>query len=176
MYVDPSGEKIFGASLRYSDGWQDDELFINNFFFRLGLSSQTTVSEGESGIINAFAGATTDQMNVLETEWYAGIGWDISIMSYELQVETVGLSIGFSIGKLDVGLSANITGEIGGHIGITESFENNTEVTNAIVAGGNFGTVTFLVASAVYFASTGDLSMLADWLTKVTSTPSPKPA
>ena len=69
-----SGFNLFGYELRTSAGWDTSPDIATSFFGRIGFSSYVTHTQGQSGMLYAFAGSTSDVMNWFGTTYYAGVG------------------------------------------------------------------------------------------------------
>ena len=87
-----SGFNLFGYELRTSAGWNTSPDIATSFFGRIGFSSYITHTQGQSGVLYAFAGSTSDVMNWFGTTYYAGVGINLfDILGVEAYVETVGM-------------------------------------------------------------------------------------
>ena len=100
---------LFGYEWRRSAGWEHSSTLLSNWLVRIGFSSYVTHTSGKPGILYAFAGTTSDVMSLLDATYYAGVGLDLfGILGAEVQAEFLGVGATISLGRLSIGVNANL--------------------------------------------------------------------
>ena len=109
MSMPHSKYALFGYEGRRSAGWEQSLTLLSSWLVRIGFSSYVTHTSGKPGILYAFAGATSDVMSLLDTTYYAGVGLDLfGILGAEVQAEFLGVGATISLGRLSIGVNANL--------------------------------------------------------------------
>lgn len=172
MRVDPNGKlsfliwlsklwggSLFGYELRTSMGWDDSPEISTNLFGRIGFSSYTTHVAGNSGLLYAFAGSTTDIMNLFGVEYYAGLGINLfDFVGAEVQLKTLGVGAKVSIGNLSLGFDINLLGNTSITIGTDTDIGNGMTQTTGFTIGVNTGLLVTAFLWIYKFLMTGDAS------------------
>ena len=154
-----SGFNLFGYELRTSAGWDNSPDIATNFFARIGISSYVTHTQGQSGMLYAFAGSTSDVMNWFGTTYYAGVGINIfDVLGAEVYLETVGIGAQVSIGNFSVGANINITGSTSITFGWDTDLGNGLTKTDGFTVGVNTGCLVAVILWICKYATTGDAS------------------
>ena len=159
MSSKPVGFNLFGSELRTSAGWNTSPDIATSFFGRIGFSSYVTHTQGQSGMLYAFAGSTSDVMNWFETTYCAGVGINLfDILGIEAYVETIGIGAQVSIGNFSFGANINLIG------GTSITFGWNTDLgkgmtrTEGFTIGVNTGCLVAVICWIYKFVTTGDPS------------------
>ena len=154
-----SGFNLFGYELRTSAGWDTSPYIATNFFGRFGCSSYTTETQGQSGILYAFAGSTSDVMNLFKTTYYAGVGINLfDILGVETYVETIGMGNQVHIGRFSIGTDINLIGGTSFTFGWDTDLGNGMTKTWGLTIGLNTGSLVAVIYWIYKFITTGDTS------------------
>ena len=154
-----SGFNLFGYELRTSAGWNTSPDIATSFFGRIGFSSYITHTQGQSGVLYAFAGSTSDVMNWFGTTYYAGVGINLfDILGVEAYVETVGIGAQVSIGNFSVGANINLIGGTSITFGWDTDLGNGMTRTDGFTIGVNTGCLVAVICWIYKFVTTGDPS------------------
>ncbi|MBR2926429.1 MAG: RHS repeat-associated core domain-containing protein, partial [Clostridia bacterium] len=152
-----SNMNIFGYEWRTSRGWND--CTISNPFIRIGISSYKTYTQGSSGILYAFAGSTSEIMNLFGATYYAGIGINLfDIVGVEIQLEMLGIGAQVSIGNFIIGANINVLGATSITIGRDVDLGNGWTRTDAVTIGINTGLLATAILWLYKLSMTGDPS------------------
>ena len=150
---------LFGGEWRTSAGWENSADLATGWIGRIGSSTYITESQGQSGILYAFAGYTSDVMNWFETTYYAGLGINLfDVMGAEVQLETVGIGAQVSIGNLSIGANINLIGGTSITVGWDTYLGYGKTATNGYTIGINTGLLVALIAWFYKAFTTGDTS------------------
>ena len=151
---------VFGYELRKSAGWSNSPDIATSYFGRIGVSSYITHTQGQLGILYAFAGSTNDIMNLLGgTTYYAGLGVNLfDIIGAEVQLESVGVGAQVSIGNFNIGTNINLLGGTSITLGWDTDLGNGMTRTDGFTIGINTGFLVAVVAWAYKALTTGDTS------------------
>ena len=154
-----SGFNLFGCELRTSAGWDTSPYIATSFFGRIGFSSYVTHTQGQSGMLYAFAGSTSDVMNCMGTTYYAGVGINLfDILGVEAYVETVGVGAQVNIGIFSIGADINLIGGTSVTFGWDTDLGNGMTKTNGLTVGVNTGCLVAVICWIYKFVTTGDPS------------------
>ena len=157
--IDSTNTNLFGYEKRVSSGWEESPILISGWLGIIGYSSYTTYSEGKPGKIYVFAGRTSNTMNLLNTDYYAGIGVNaFDKINVEFQLETVGLGMQISIGNSFVSLNANLIGNTSITAGKNIDLGYGVTQSNAFTAEINTGTLVAIIIWCYKVLATGDVS------------------
>ena len=150
---------LFGYELRHSAGWDTSPDIATGFFGRIGFSSYETQTQGQTGILYAFAGSTTDAMNWFGTTYYAGAGINLfDILGAEAYLETIGIGAQVSAGSINVGADINLIGGTSITIGLDTDLGNGVTRTTGLTIGVNTGCLVAVIGWFYKFLTTGDPS------------------
>ena len=154
-----SGFNLFGYELRTSAGWATSPDIATSFFGRIGFSSYVTHTQGQSGMLYAFAGSTSDVMNWFGTTYYAGLGINLfDILGVEAHLETVGIGAQVSIGRFSIGADINLIGGTSITLGWNTDLGNGMTKTDGFIVGVNTGYLVAVICWIYKFVTTGDPS------------------
>ncbi len=154
-----SGFNLFGYELRKSTGWDTSPDIATSFFGRIGFSSYVTHTQGQSGMLYAFAGSTSDEMNWFGTTYYAGVGINLfDIVGVEAYLETVGIGVQVSIGNFSIGANINLIGGTSITFGWDTDLGNGLTKTDGFTVGVNTGCLVAVIYWIYKFVTTGDPS------------------
>lgn len=154
-----SGFNLFGYELRTSAGWDTSPDIATSFFGRIGFSSYVTHTQGQSGMLYAFAGSTSDVMNWFGTTYYAGVGINLfDILGVEAYLETVGIGAQVSIGNFSIGANINLIGGTSITFGWDTDLGNGMTKTDGFTVGVNTGCLVAVIYWIYKFVTTGDPS------------------
>ena len=154
-----SGFNLFGYELRTSTGWDTSPDIATSFFGRIGFSSYVTHTQGQSGMLYAFAGSTSDVMNWMGTTYYAGVGINLfDILGVEAYVETIGIGAQVNIGRFSVGANINLIGGTSVTFGWDTDLGNGMTKTKGLTVGVNTGCLVAVIYWIYKFVTTGDPS------------------
>ena len=152
-----SGFNLFGYELRTSAGWDTSPDIATSFFGRIGFSSYVTHTQGQSGMLYAFAGSTSDIMNWMGTTYYAGVGINLfDILGVEAYVETIGIGAQVSIGRFSIGADINLIGGTSITLGWNTDLGNGMTRTDGFTVGVNTGCLVAVICWIYKFVTTGD--------------------
>ena len=150
---------MFGYELRTSAGWDTSPDIATSFFGRIGFSSYVTHTQGQSGMLYAFAGSTSDIMNWMGTTYYAGVGINLfDILGVEAYVETIGIGAQVSIGRFSIGADINLIGGTSITLGWNTDLGNGLTKTDGFTVGVNTGCLVAVICWIYKFVTTGDPS------------------
>ena len=154
-----SGFNLFGYELRKSAGWDTSPDIATGFFGRIGFSSYVTHTQGQSGMLYAFAGSTSDVMNWFGTTYYAGVGINLfDIIGAEVQLEAVGIGAQVSIGNFSIGANINLIGGTSITFGWDTDLGNGMTRTKGFTISVNTGCLVAAICWIYKFVTTGDPS------------------
>ena len=154
-----SGFNLFGYELRTSTGWDTSPDIATSFFGRIGFSSYVTYTQGQSGMLYAFAGSTSDVMNWFGTTYYAGVGINLfDIVGVEAYLETTGIGAQVSIGNFSIGANINLIGGTSITFGMDTDLGNGFTKTKGFTVGVNTGCLVAVIYWIYKFVATGDPS------------------
>jgi hypothetical protein len=159
LVTNNSNFKIFAAHFRKSTGWESNPKMISGFLGRIGYSTYTTHTDGDSGLFYAFAGVTTEVTNFFGSTYSAGVGinaWDI--VGLEVQVQAVGVGASLSVWEFGLSIDVNATGATSITLSRTQEISSGVTETSGVTASIN----TYVLVYTVYFVwklyTTGDAS------------------
>ena len=154
-----SGFNLFGYELRTSAGWDTSPDIATSFFGRIGFSSYVTYTQGQSGMLYAFAGSTSDIMNWMRTTYYAGVGINLfDILGVEAYLETIGIGAQVNIGRFSVGADINLISGTSITLGWNTDLGNGMTKTDGFTVGVNTGCLVAVICWIYKFVTTGDPS------------------
>jgi hypothetical protein len=154
-----SGFNLFGYELRTSTGWDTSPDIATSFFGRIGFSSYVTHTQGQSGMLYAFEGSTSDIMNWMGTTYYAGVGINLfDILGVEAYVETLGIGAQVSIGRFSIGADINLIGVTSITFGWDTDLGKGLTKTDGFTVGVNTGFIVAVIYWIYKFVTTGDPS------------------
>lgn len=153
------GFNLFGYESRGSAGWEASPEMLTGFLGRIGISSYVTRTQGQSGMLYAFAGSTSDVMNWFGTTYYAGVGINLfDIVGAEVQLENVGIGAQISIGDVSFGANVNLTGGTSITIGRDTDLGNGITRTKGFTIEVNTGLLVAAICWIYKLVTTGDPS------------------
>ena len=154
-----SGINLFGYELRTSSGWNTSPDIATGFFGRIGFSSYVAHTQGQFGMLYAFAGSTSDIMNWMGTTYYSGAGINLfDILGVEAYVETIGIGAQVSIGRFSFGADINLIGGTSITLGWNTDLGNGMTRTDGFTVGVNTGCLVAVIYWIYKFVTTGDPS------------------
>ena len=154
-----SGFNLFGYELRTSAGWDTSPDIATSFWGRIGFSSYITHTQGQSGMLYAFAGSTSDVMNWFGTTYYAGVGINLfDVLGVEAYLETVGIGAQVNIGRFSIGANINLIGGTSITFGWDTDLGNGMTKTDGFTVGINTGCLVAVIYWIYKFVTTGDPS------------------
>ena len=149
----------FGYESRKSAGWDNSPSIATSWFGRIGISSYTTHTNGRSGIFYAFAGSTSDIMNLFETTYYAGVGMNLfDAIGAESQLETLGVGTQINIGNFSIGININLIGGTSITLGKNTNLGNGMTRTDGFTIGINTGSLVAIIVWIYKVVTAGDTS------------------
>lgn len=150
---------LYGYEYRRSTGWEDSPDIATNWFGRIGFSSYTTYTKGQSGIFYVFAGSTSDEMNLFKTTYYVGVGENFfGIIGGEIWFETIGIGFKIKILNWSVSLSINLIGSTSLTFSVDKDVGNGMTTTQGFTIGINTGALVLAIAWICKVITTGDTS------------------
>ncbi len=154
-----NGFNLFGYELRQSAGWDTSPEIATGFFGRIGFSSYITHTKGQSGMVYAFAGSTSDVMNWFGTTYYAGLGINLfDVVGAEVYLQTIGIGTTINIGRLSIGADINLIGGTSITLGWNTDLGNGITKTDGFTVGINTGALVAIIVWIYKLATTGDPS------------------
>ena len=149
----------FGYESRKSAGWDNSPSIATSWFGRIGISSYTTHTNGRSGIFYAFAGSTSDIMNLFETTYYAGVGMNLfDVIGAESQLETLGVGTQINIGTFSIGININLIGGTSITLVRNTNLGNGMTRTDGFTIGINTGSLVAIIVWIYKVVTVGDTS------------------
>ena len=129
------------------------------FFGRIGFSSYVTHTQGQSGMLYAFAGSTSDIMNFMGTTYYAGLGINLfDILGVEACVENIGIGAQVGIGNFSIGTDINLIGGTSITFGWNTDLGNGMTRTDGFTVGVNTACLVAVILWIYKYVTTGDPS------------------
>ncbi len=154
-----NGFNLFRYELRQSAGWDTSPDIATGFFGRIGFSSYITHTKGQSGMLYAFAGITSDVMNWFGTTYYAGLGINLfDVIGAEVYLQIIGIGATINIWRLSVGADINLIGGTSITLGWNTDLGNGITKTDGFTVGINTGALVVIIVWFYKLATTGDPS------------------